>query len=44
MIHHRQESVEFVPETLFSIVWTKLVKEASNLSDGTLYENGLDKF
>ena len=48
MIHHRQESVEFVPQTLFSIVWIKqVVKEASNesnLGDGTLYENGLDKF
>ena len=68
MIHHRQESVEFVQEnissslesetnfwrifgnderekSLFSIVWIKqVVKEASNLGDGTLYELGLDKF
>ena len=32
-------------KSLFSIVWIKqVVKEASNLGDGTLYELGLDKF
>ena len=32
-------------KSLSSIVWIKqVVKEASNLGDGTLYELGLDKF